>query len=463
MTSISQDYNRRSSLNLWALSGMDSTLVYSHVRTLKTKDFCKEIRGKMDVEDFLVNGETMIDHPGTNTAEILHSVLDRLRLKEPTINITDIMDEIMNEPLDILAATMQGTRIPPGGSSVIVDQSWIVIMKALEDITRRHITIIKMKNLVNLGNDSQEVRFVILIFTPSKEKGTKSYMEVAKSFATLFTSEAFRQSLLSCMDESSFKKTIAERTERLVVPPKTRANNRRLSVMQEAITANEYEHEKEEKNWFFLFRGIREDIVRKLPFYISDFTDGINGRKTKPKVFSAVFFLYFACILPTIAIGVVDDESTNEIIGVRKCVLAQAIAGLTFGFLGGQPLVVLLSTAPIAIYTKIMYKFSEEYGMDFLAFYSAVGIATWFFMTLYAVTNLPIIMKYCYRSVEETFALFVALAYVVDAMKSAYKTFDKFFCDDSNNYYSNGTIVTKWEEQGYPRKYSSQNIVKIAS
>ena len=326
-------------------------------------------------------------------------------------------------------------------------------MKALTEINKRHITIIKLKHLVNLGNDSQEIRFVVIIFTPCKEKGTKSYIEIAKSFATLFTNEDFRQKLLSCHDESSFKQSIADRMQVLVQCPRKRTPSRRLSIMQEAIVHNEDEQQSEAKGHCFLFRGIREDLIRKIPFYLSDFTDGINGRNTKPKVFSAIFFLYFACILPTIAIGVVDDESTNQIIGVRKCVLAQAIAGLTFGLLGGQPLVVLLSTAPIAIYTKIMFQFSEDYEMDFLAFYSAVGIATWFFMTLYSVTNLPIIMKYCYRSVEECFALFVAMAYVVDAMKSAYKTFDKYYCDFDNNFYGNGTITSKYDAFGYPRKF----------
>ena len=66
MTSFSKEYyNRGSSSQLWSL-GIESTLVYSHVRTLKTKDFFKEIRGKMDVEDYLINGETFIDHPGTD-------------------------------------------------------------------------------------------------------------------------------------------------------------------------------------------------------------------------------------------------------------------------------------------------------------------------------------------------------------------------------------------------------------
>ena len=95
----------------------------------------------------------------------------RLRLKEPGINVQETLDSLLNVPLEMIAATMQGTQMLSGGTSVIVDQSWVVIMKALNEINRRHITMIKLKHAVNFGNNSQEVRFVVVVFTPHKEKG----------------------------------------------------------------------------------------------------------------------------------------------------------------------------------------------------------------------------------------------------------------------------------------------------
>lgn len=37
---------------------------------------------------------------------------------------------------------------------------------------------------------------------------------------------------------------------------------------------------------------------------------------------------------------------------VTKMIMAQTLGGLSFGFFGGQPLIVLLSTAPLALYIK---------------------------------------------------------------------------------------------------------------
>lgn len=39
-------------------------------------------------------------------------------------------------------------------------------------------------------------------------------------------------------------------------------------------------------------------------------------------------------------------------IDVQRVILGQSIGGLFFGFFGGQPLMILLTTAPLALYTK---------------------------------------------------------------------------------------------------------------
>lgn len=62
-------------------------------------------------------------------------------------------------------------------------------------------------------------------------------------------------------------------------------------------------------------RGLREDLERRLPHYISDYKDGVVGHKTVQKVVSTTFFLYFACILPAIAFGVLNDHNTHGKIG----------------------------------------------------------------------------------------------------------------------------------------------------
>ena len=66
-------------------------------------------------------------------------------------------------------------------------------------------------------------------------------------------------------------------------------------------------------------RGLRGDLKRRLPHYWSDFRDGVIGHKTLQKVISTTLFLYFACILPSIAFGVLNDKNTHGLIG-KGCV-----------------------------------------------------------------------------------------------------------------------------------------------
>ena len=76
------------------------------------------------------------------------------------------------------------------------------------------------------------------------------------------------------------------------------------------------QHQQEKKCPFA--RGIREDLERRLPHYFSDYKDGLVGNKTIQKVISTTFFLYFACILPAIAFGVLNDHNTHGKIGKRS-------------------------------------------------------------------------------------------------------------------------------------------------
>lgn len=70
---------------------------------------------------------------------------------------------------------------------------------------------------------------------------------------------------------------------------------------------------------------------------------------------STIIFLYFACLLPAIAFGVLNDDNTKGGINVRKGILAQAIGGICFAIFGGQPMIILLTTVPLAIYIKVYF------------------------------------------------------------------------------------------------------------
>ena len=70
------------------------------------------------------------------------------------------------------------------------------------------------------------------------------------------------------------------------------------------------------------WQGIYEDLKQRIPFYLSDFYDGFAGEKTLHKTISATIFLYFACILPAIAFGVLNLSNTGILLSLQENIFA---------------------------------------------------------------------------------------------------------------------------------------------
>ena len=88
-----------------------------------------------------------------------------------------------------------------------------------------------------------------------------------------------------------------------------------------------------------LFGGFVNDIKRKAPWYLSDFTDGISMQSV------ATFgFLYFACLTPIITFGGLLGEATQNRIAAMESLVSGLVCGVVYGLFSGQPLTILGST-----------------------------------------------------------------------------------------------------------------------
>lgn len=74
---------------------------------------------------------------------------------------------------------------------------------------------------------------------------------------------------------------------------------------------------------------------------------GLVGRKTIQKTISTIFFLYFACILPTIAFGVLNNNNTVGKIG--KLVTKDTVMTLTL------TLCLFLFSLPFTLYLHCLH------------------------------------------------------------------------------------------------------------
>lgn len=103
-----------------------------------------------------------------------------------------------------------------------------------------------------------------------------------------------------------------------------------------------------------LFGGLVNDLKRKLPWYLSDYKDGIAMQSV-----ATFFFLYFACLTPIITFGGLLGEATGNNIAAMESLVSGLICGVVYGLFSGQPLTVLGSTGPVLVFETIMYDFCK--------------------------------------------------------------------------------------------------------
>lgn len=407
-----------------------NNLIYRRLAPIEQKDFVHEVRGVMDINNLLDQSAVFLDiqdAPNTNIAassmeSIVDTMLEKMmRNTQETVTREELKSLIFaTSQMDRLADTVQGTVHDLSGDSNI-DQGWICSTTSVPTLQNRVVGLCRMSTAVNMGEEANEIKFFILILCPTNIKGTKTALETARTFATLFSDMSLRHNLLECQTELEFKghirKSADEHSGRL---------ERRDVIIGEGKVSRE-------PGFLEVGQGIRDDLRRRLPHYMSDFKDGVVGPKSLQKTISTTFFLYFSIILPAIAFGNLQNDNTHGDINVEKILVGQVFGGLIFSLLAGQPLVVVMTTAPLVLFTKIILLVAKDFEFPFLPFFAMVGLWNSFFLILYAVFNLSKLMKFSSRSTEETFGNFISIALTVDAVKHLAASFSTNYNNDACN------------------------------
>ncbi|XP_025928561.1 sodium bicarbonate transporter-like protein 11 isoform X1 [Apteryx rowi] len=426
-------------------------LLHTSRKYLKLKNFEEEVRAHRDLDGFLARASIILDETATSLDDVLREMLKHFAEDpdntEPSCNFEKIMSTLftdsgtpregngthdVSEPtgmnkqtctshlkFHLLSDTIQGVTATVTG--VQYQQSWLCIICTIKSLQRRHVCISRLERPQNWGENSCEVRFVILVLAPPKMKSTKTATEVGRTFATMFSDITFRQKLLETKTEEEFKEALVHQRHLLTVV------NQRPSAVSDGHKAHSPKPLKLHE-FLNVGKGISDDIARRLPVYALDFTDGVIGNnKAIGKYITTMIFLYFACLLPSIAFGSLNDENTRGAIDVQKTIVGQCIGGLLYALFSGQPLVVLLTTAPLALYINVIRGICDDYNLDFSAFYAWIGLWNSFFLVMYSLFNFSLLMKLFKRSTEEIIALFISITFVFDAIKGITKVFKKYY------------------------------------
>ncbi|KFR04490.1 Sodium bicarbonate transporter-like 11, partial [Nipponia nippon] len=405
-------------------------LLHTSRKYLKLKNFEEEVRAHRDLDGFLARASIILDETATSLDDVLREMLKHFaedpENMEPSCNFEKIMSTLFTDSgtpregnVHLLSDTIQGVTATVTG--VQYQQSWLCIICTIKSLQRRHVCISRLERPQNWGENSCEVRFVILVLAPPKMKSTKTATEVGRTFATMFSDITFRQKLLETKTEEEFKEALVHQRHLLTVV------NQRPSAMSDGHKSHSPKPLKLHE-FLNVGKGISDDIARRFPVYALDFTDGVIGNnKAIGKYITTMIFLYFACLLPSIAFGSLNDENTRGAIDVQKTIVGQCIGGLLYALFSGQPLVVLLTTAPLALYINVIRGICDDYNLDFSAFYAWIGLWNSFFLVMYSLFNFSLLMKLFKRSTEEIIALFISITFVLDAFKGIIKVFKKYY------------------------------------
>ncbi|CAJ1058942.1 sodium bicarbonate transporter-like protein 11 isoform X2 [Xyrichtys novacula] len=370
---------------------------------VKPMNFKDEVRAHRDLHTFLSQASILLDEKATTLDEVLRRMLGHV-MKEghESCDTEEIMNSLFTDAggkecdVHLLSDTIQGVTSTSTG--VRYQQSWLCILSTVRTLQRRHVCIARLERPQNWGENCCEARYVILILAPPRTK------------------------LLEAKTEDEFK-------QHLVIHQEQLAEANTEPVIEEVEDSDPRRGKPLQCRDFFRFgKGIYKDLRRRLPLYPSDFTDGIIGRdRTLLKYTTTAIFLYIIILLPAIAFGSLNDESTRGEIDVQKTIVGQSIGGVIYALFAGSPLVIPLTTAPLAIFISVIRGICDDYDLNFDAFYSCIGLWNSLFLILGGLFNVSLFMKLFKRSTEEVIALFISVAFVGDAVKGTIKIFQTYY------------------------------------
>ncbi|XP_037663035.1 electrogenic sodium bicarbonate cotransporter 4 [Choloepus didactylus] len=169
------------------------------------------------------------------------------------------------------------------------------------------------------------------------------------------------------------------------------------------------------------FGGLCLDVKRKLPWFPSDFYDGLHIQSI-----SAILFIYLGCITNAITFGGLLGDATDNYQGVMESFLGTAMAGSLFCLFSGQPLIILSSTGPILIFEKLLFDFSKGNGLDYMEFRLWIGLHSAVQCLILVATDASFIIKYITRFTEEGFSTLISFIFIYDAIKKMIGAFQYY-------------------------------------
>uniref|UniRef100_A0A8C5CHJ9 Anion exchange protein n=1 Tax=Gadus morhua TaxID=8049 RepID=A0A8C5CHJ9_GADMO len=309
-----------------------------------------------------------------------------------------------------------------------------VLVGELEFLERPVVAFVRLAPAVLLNGLAEvpiTTRFLFILLGPLG-KGPQ-YHEIGRSIATLMTDEVFHDVAYKAKDRTDLVAGIDEFLDQVTVlppgewdpsiriePPKNvpSQEKRKVPPLPNGLTdLGELEdHEghggPELQRTGRFMGGFLNDIKRKAPHYLSDYTDALSLQ-----CLASFLFLYCACMSPVITFGGLLGEATEGRVSAIESLFGASMTGIAYSLFAGQPLTILGSTGPVLVFEKILFKFCKEYGLSYLSLRACIGLWTSFLCLLLVATDASSLVCYITRFTEEAFASLICIIFIYEALE----------------------------------------------
>ncbi|KAJ8263597.1 hypothetical protein COCON_G00160540 [Conger conger] len=376
------------------------------------------------------------------------------------------MNDIADTPSEEQLKNKFMKKIPPDAeaSNVLVGE--------VDFLDKPFVAFVRLDQATTLGGLTEvpvPTRFLFMLLGPPGR--AKSYNEIGRAIATLMVDDLFSDVAYKARDREDLIAGIDEFLNQVIVlPPGEWDPNIRIEPPKKVLSADKRKtifslqelgqmngaagsggrvsedeempvaHEPGEELAYTgrFCGGLILDLKRKLPWFPSDFYDGLHIQSV-----SAVLFIYLGCITNAITFGGLLGDATENYQGVMESFLGTALTGTIFCLLGGQPLVILSSTGPILVFEKLLYEFSNvstlccvstlrqsvglslsrSNGLDYMELRLWIGLHSCIQCLLLVATDASYIIKYITRFTEEGFSSLISFIFISDALKKMLAAF----------------------------------------
>ncbi|KAE9591614.1 hypothetical protein Lal_00038688 [Lupinus albus] len=175
---------------------------------------------------------------------------------------------------------------------------------------------------------------------------------------------------------------------------------------------------------FVPFRGIKNDVQKRLMYYKQDWIGGLTAGF---RILAPTTYIFFASAIPVISFGEQLERDTEGVLTALQTLASTALCGIIHSIIGGQPLLILGVAEPTVIMYIFMFKFAKsrpELGSKlFLAWAGWVCMWTAILLFLLAILGACSIINRFTRLVGELFGLLIAMLFMQEAVKGLINEF----------------------------------------